>query len=69
MLLSMRISLKSDKAFFETVKTLIQILKNIVKDPSNMKYQRLRLSNEKIKQCLTNNEQSLFFLEMLGFEK
>lgn len=67
-LLYMRVQLKSDQLFFSTVKVLHIILKNIVNDPTNPKYQRLKLSNEKVKKAIAQCEQSRFILEMLGFE-
>ena len=45
------------------------ILKNIINDPTNQKYQRLKCSNEKIKKAIIDCEQSRFIMEMLGFEK
>jgi PUB domain len=38
-------------------------------DPTNRKFQRLKLSNEKIKRAIADCEQSQFLLEMLGFQK
>ena len=64
----MRVQLKSDALFFSNIKLLSTVLKNIVNDPTNQKFQRLRLSNEKIKKAISDCEQSRFILEMLGFE-
>ena len=47
----------------------MKILKNIVNDPTNKKFQRLRLSNERIKKAIGECEQSRFILELLGFQK
>ncbi|CDW73897.1 scp-like extracellular [Stylonychia lemnae] len=68
-LLSMRVQLKSDAYFFQNLKILQTILKNIINEPTNKKFQRLRLSNEKLKTAVSECEQSRFILEMLGFEK
>ncbi len=48
----MRVQLKSDQLFFANVKVLQTILKNIINDPTNVKFQRLKLSNEKIKKAI-----------------
>lgn len=69
MLLYMRVQLKSDALFFQAIKLLHTVLSNIVQDPTNLKYQKLRLSNEKIKKNIADVEQSIFMLEMIGFQK
>jgi hypothetical protein len=56
MLLYMRVQLKSDDVFFKTIKLLHTILANIVQDPTNLKFQKLRLSNEKIKKHIADVE-------------
>jgi UBX domain-containing protein 6 len=47
---------------------MFTVLKNIVNDPTNKKYQKLRLSNDKIKKAIGDCEQSRFILELLGFQ-
>ena len=67
-LLFMRIELKSDKRFFEVVKVLNTVFQNIMKYPYEEKYCKLRLSNPNIRKNVTDNEQSKFLLELIGFE-
>lgn len=45
------------------------IIKNLVNDPTNRKYQRLRLTNDKIRKAIVECEQSQFVIELLGFQK
>eukprot|EP00347_Sterkiella_histriomuscorum_P004564 403359984 len=68
-LLAMRCYLKSDQIFFQNIKVMQTVLKNIINDPTNQKFHRLKASNEKIKKAITECEQSRFILEMLGFER
>eukprot|EP00347_Sterkiella_histriomuscorum_P010826 403374778 len=68
-LLAMRCYLKSDQTFFQNIKVMQTVLKNIINDPTNQKFHRLKASNEKIKKAITECEQSRFILEMLGFQR
>lgn len=52
-LLFMRVQLKSDQLFFSAIRVLHKILKNIIDDPTNPKYHKLRLSNETLKKTIT----------------
>jgi hypothetical protein len=45
------------------------ILTNILNKPTEVKFQRLRLSNKNINKAVASCEQSQFILEMLGFKK
>ena len=44
----MRIKLGNDKMFFDSIKIINTVIQNILKNPGQIKYSRLRLSNEKI---------------------
>ena len=68
-LLYMRIQLKSDTFVLKSCKVLRTLLQNIVSDPNEEKFRRIRLSNDKIKETITNVEQSRFLLELIGFEE
>jgi len=65
----MRIQLKSDALVLKSCKVLRTLLQNIIADPNEEKFKRIRLSNEKIKETITNVEQSRFLLELVGFEE
>ena len=68
-LLVMRIKLGSDQMFFDSIKIINTVLQNILKNPGQLKYSRLRLSNEKIRKHIDSVEQARFILEMIGFEQ
>ena len=51
-LLSMRYQLQNDGVFVSNLQLLLTIIKNIINDPFNPKFQKLRLSNPKIKQAI-----------------
>jgi hypothetical protein len=55
--------------FIGNLNLLQTILRNIVKDPTNKKFQRLRLSNDKLKKLIVDCEQTSFILELLGFQR
>jgi len=65
----LRLNLRSDKKAFTVIRTLYTILRNILKDPSEPKFQKLRLSNKEIKANVCEIEESKFLLEMMGFEE
>lgn len=67
-LLYMRICLKSDPRFFDSCKLINTVIQNILKNPLDDKYCKLRLSNPNIKKNITDIEQAKFLLELLGFE-
>ena len=48
-----KIELNNDTHFFETVKILYTLTNNIAKNPEEKKFQKLRLSNDKIKKFIT----------------
>lgn len=64
----MRVKLGSDSNTFQVLKTLYKILQNIIENPFDPKYQKLRLSNPKIKAAITDVEQSKSLLEIIGFD-
>jgi hypothetical protein len=55
-LLYMRVQLKSDANFITSIRVINTILTNIVHDMNNVKFQKLRLSNEKIKKSIADSE-------------
>jgi len=55
-LLIMRVKLGSDRDMFVVLKTLFTILQNIIKNPNDPKYQKLRLQNAQIKAAITDVE-------------
>ena len=55
-LLMMRYQLQNDSVFQNNLQVIQTIIKNLVNDPTNRKYQRLRLSNEKIKKSIVDCE-------------
>lgn len=65
----MRVQLKTDSNFIVSLKTLNTILNNIMNDPSNIKFHKLRISNEKLTKFLFNFEACCFLLEMIGFDR
>ena len=67
-LLYMRICLKSDMKFFDSCKLINTVLQNILKNPLDDKYCKLRLTNPGIKKNITDIMQAKFLLELLGFE-
>ena len=67
-LLYMRICLKSDARFFDSCKLINTVIQNILKNPLDDKFCKLRLSNPNIKKNITDIEQAKFLLEMIGFE-
>ena len=67
--LMMRYQLKNDQVFHNNLQLILTIIKNLVNDPTNRKYQRLRLSNDKIRKAIVECEQSQFVIELLGFQK
>ena len=50
--LIMRFQLSNDSVFTGNLELLTKILKNIVNEPTNKKFQKLRLSNERIKKAI-----------------
>lgn len=68
-LLYMRIQLKSDMLFSECVKVMFTVIQNILKNPNEDKFCKLRLSNASIKKNIGDIDQARFLLEMIGFEQ
>ena len=64
----MRVKLLSDEAFLNTITVLRTLLKNIIKDPGEIKFHKIRLTNPKIKVAIADVIQCCLLLEMLGFE-
>ncbi len=65
----MRIKVGSDDKMFYILKTLHTLLSNILKNPEEIKYQKIKLSNKVIKATITDVQESRFLLEMLGFQE
>ena len=65
----MRIRLNSDKMFFDSIKIINTVIQNILKNPGQIKFSRLRLTNEKIMKHIDSVEQARFIMEMMGFEQ
>lgn len=53
-LLYMRILLKQEKFMLSSVKIIKQIVDNIIKDPSNEKFHKIRFENPKIKEAISD---------------
>ena len=68
-LLYMRIQLKSEMRFTESIKLMNTVIQNILKNPGEDKYCKLRLSNPGIKKNIADIDQAKFLLEMIGFEQ
>lgn len=64
----MRIKLDSDQMFFDSIKIINTVIQNILKNPGEIKYSKLRLSNEKIMRHIYSIEEACFLMEMIGFE-
>lgn len=67
-LIMLRVQIRSDKAFFESIKVLETVLQNIIKNPGEVKYSKLRLTNDKIKKNIGDVQQARFILEVIGFQ-
>ena len=67
-LLYMRICLKSDQRFFDSCKLINTVMQNILKNPLDDKYCKIRLQNPNIKKNITDIDQAKFLLELIGFE-
>ena len=65
--LMMRYQVNNDSIYNGNLELMMKILKNIVNEPTNKKFQKLRLSNERIKKAIGECEQSRFIVELLGF--
>lgn len=68
LLLVMRIKLNSDQMFFDSITIINKVIQNILKNPGEIKYSKLRLSNEKIMKHIYSIEEACFLMEMIGFE-
>lgn len=51
-----------------SVEIVLKLLKNIVKEPENVKFRRIRLGNPKIKEAIADVAGGLDLLECVGFE-
>jgi hypothetical protein len=54
--LMMRYQVNNDSIYNGNLELMMKILKNIVNEPTNKKFQRLRLSNERIKKAIGDCE-------------
>ena len=52
----------------KSLKIIHKILDNIIWNPDNDKFQKVRLNNPKIKAAISDIEQARFLFEMLEFE-
>jgi hypothetical protein len=43
------------------------LIDNIIKDPKNEKFHKVRFENPKIKEAIADIDQARFLLEMVGF--
>ena len=68
-LLYMRIQLGSDAKMNETILFMSKIIKNILDNPGDDKFCKLKMSNQKMKDLIFSNEQANFILELVGFEE
>ena len=55
--------------FFTITKVLMTLLQNIIKDPLDEKYQKIKLNNKKIFQTISSNVECINLLEILGFQQ
>ena len=55
--------------FSESIKVMNTVIQNILKNPLDDKYCKLRLSNANIKKNIGDIDQAKFLLEMIGFEQ
>ncbi|KAL8218697.1 hypothetical protein R6Q57_022070 [Mikania cordata] len=51
-----------------SIEIVLKLLKNIVKEPENVKFRRIRLGNPKIKEAIADVAGGLDLLECVGFE-
>lgn len=58
----------SGKPSDASVEIVLKLLKNIVREPENVKFRRIRLGNPKIKEAIADVPGGLDLLECVGFE-
>ncbi|KAI3733798.1 hypothetical protein L6452_13254 [Arctium lappa] len=58
----------SGKTSDGSVEIVLKLLKNIIKEPDNVKFRRIRLGNPKIKEAIADVAGGLDLLECVGFE-
>lgn len=58
----------SGKPSNASIETVLKLLKNIVKEPENVKFRKIRLGNPKIKEAIADVVGGLDLLECVGFE-
>ena len=58
----------SGKPTESSVDVLLRLLKNIVKEPENGKFRKIRMSNAKIKEAIGDVAGGVELLELVGFE-
>ena len=63
-----KLELDNEAHFAETAKILYTLTNNIATNPEEKKFQRLRLSNEKIQKYVAGQPQVMFLLEIIGFQ-
>ena len=57
------------KTFQDAKEILIKLINNILRDPQNVKYRRIRLSNPKVESMLLNANGAFEILFSVGFEE
>ncbi len=65
----MRTMLLQEDRFNEVVRVQHKLIKNVIKEPGETKFHRLKLSNDTIRKSVDCSEQSRFLFELLGFVK
>ena len=60
---------KSPEKFDQILKTIHQVLGNILKDPLDTKFHKLKLQNKKIIEFISSNIECVNLLELLGFSQ
>ena len=64
-----QLSDNSPQVFKDATEILLKLISNIIRDPQNLKYRRIRLSNPKIETMLLNANGAFETLFSIGFEE
>ena len=67
LLLDIRWEMKDMVEFLKFVQILSQVLKNLINEPFNQKFQKLRLQNPKIKAAFGHSNLSIYLMTQLFF--
>ena len=57
------------KTFQDAKEILLKLINNILRDPQNVKFRRIRLSNPKVESMLLNANGAFDILFSIGFEE